>query len=127
MGHLLLTLALALGDVRDMHRPVVETRFDVLETHHMYDDAGCKVFDQIIAWNFSYEFERFEVVAWKLWRPSRVIHCAESARAIIWVEGDVLRKLRFGSRRESWTQGHDPEMFDRGILPDDARKGWGKP
>lgn len=118
MGHILL-LALALSDVRPecVHRDTVS----VVETNHFYNEDGVKVFDQLIAWDWCNDAERFQVRAWRLWRPLHAVHAAEWKGVIIWMDGEKLRVLKYGSRRESWTQ-YDPELNERQTLATDARK-----
>lgn len=126
MGAALLLAALACGDLRTERMPVVEDRVDVIEHHTLYCDDGNVIFSQLIAWCFNREHSRYEVLGWKLWRPHHAVHAVESKNAIIWMDGADLRRLRFREYRRSHTQGHDPELFDRAILPPENRKGWGK-
>ena len=121
MGALILLASLC--DVRQL--PVVETRTDVIELNHFFDENGKLVFDQVIAWDWCNCAERFQVRAWRLWRPSKPVAASERKGVIIFVDGETLRRVRYGSRRESWTQ-YDPELFDRQILPSEERRDFGK-
>jgi hypothetical protein len=45
----------------------------------------------------------------------------DGAYTAIWIDGEVLREVRAGSMRESWTQ-YDPELIEREFLPKEKRR-----
>lgn len=106
--------------------PVVETTVDVIEHHTLYCDDGKVIFNQLVFWDWQDEFSRFSVAAWRLWTPSKAIHWAEPRNGtLLFMDGADLRRVRYGARRRSHTQGFDVEMEDRSILPVENRRGLG--
>jgi hypothetical protein len=101
----------------------VET-VDLIEVNHFYDDQGRLVFDQCIFYDWSSPDGRYMVRAWRLVKnPSQLpqrdwMHGGHTA---IWQDGEVLRKVRAGSMRETFTQ-YDPELVEREYLPKELRR-----
>jgi hypothetical protein len=63
------------------------------------------------------------VRAWRLLKsPAQIPHknFNTGEYETLWHDGDVTRRVRGKSFRESWTQ-HDPELRERDYLPKDKR------
>jgi hypothetical protein len=56
----------ALDSGRSAKPPVEETRVDLMELNHRYDDQGRHCYDQIIFYEWSPDYRRYHVVAWRL-------------------------------------------------------------
>jgi hypothetical protein len=111
---------LGLTPANDVAHDVV----DLIEVNHFYDEHGRLVFDQVIFYDWCCSQTRYQVRAWRLLKnpaqvPTRNFSTGEYET--IWHDGDVLRRVRAGSFRESWTQ-HDPELREREYLPKDRRR-----
>lgn len=50
---------------------ILEDKFDKVEINHFYDVDGKFVYDQIIWYDWDYEFNQHKVVSWKLVKDSR--------------------------------------------------------
>lgn len=112
--------ALGLSPNTDVAHDVV----DLIEVNHFYDEHGRLVFDQVIFYDWCGAQCRYQVRAWRLLKkPSQVPHrnFATGEYETIWHDGDVLRRVRGKSFRESWTQ-YDPELREREHLPKDRRR-----
>jgi len=97
---------------------------DLIEVNHFYDEHGRLVFDQVIFYDWCTSENRYQVRAWRLLKkpsqmPQRNLHTGEYVTT--WHDGDVLRRVRAESFRESWTQ-YDPELREREHLPKDRRR-----
>lgn len=103
--------------------PVVRQRVDLIELNHFIDDSGRHVFDQIIFYDWSKEYGRYHVRAWRLvktpqqlpvreWNPQRY-RCT-------WHDDGVLREVWSPIFRETWSQ-RDPERENRKLLAEDQR------
>jgi hypothetical protein len=116
---MLAAVALALAPTNDVAHDVV----DLIEVNHFYDEHGRLVFDQVIFYDWCGSQCRYQVRAWRLLKtpaqvPQKNFHTGEYET--VWHDGDVLRRVRAKSFRESWTQ-HDPELRERDYLPKDKR------
>jgi hypothetical protein len=103
---------------------VSRDRVDLVEVNHFYDDAGRHVFDQVIFYDWSPLDCRHVVRAWRMVKnpaqlPKR--NWIDDTYTATWNDGDVLREVRAGSMRESWTQ-YDPELLERDYLPKEKRR-----
>jgi len=99
-------------------------KVDLIEVNHFYDDQGRLVFDQCIFYDWSSADGRYMVRAWRLVKnPSQLPQrdWAHGGHTAIWQDGEVLRKVRAGSMRESFTQ-YDPELVEREYLPKELRR-----
>ena len=110
-----------------------EDRVDVAESNFFYDENGRLVFQQIIYYDWCPRAERYQVVAWRIVKvdtsklprepcpgyvPER--DWGRGGYVSLWNEGDVLRRVRADSFRESWTQ-YDPELAEREVLAKEKR------
>lgn len=103
---------------------VAVERVDLVEVNHFFDDQGRHVFDQMIFYDWSQDVGRYQVRAWRLVKsptqfPQR--DWEQGNYLSIWQDGEVLRKIRAASARESWTQ-YDPELVEREYLPKELRR-----
>jgi hypothetical protein len=103
---------------------VASDRVDLIEINHFYDERGQLVFDQIIFYDWSPAESRYHVRAWRLLKqPAQIPHrnWSHGDYVAVWYDGDVLRKVRAETIRESWTQ-YDPELIEREFLPKEKRR-----
>ena len=78
----------------------------------------------MIFYDWSQDVGRYQVRAWRLVKsptqfPQR--DWEQGNYLSIWQDGEVLRKIRAASARESWTQ-YDPELVEREYLPKELRR-----
>ena len=125
MGTVTTTLAVVIAAISITPREdVAEDRVDLIEVNHFYDEHGKHVFDQLIYYDWSETDSRYQVRAWRLLKkktqlPSR--DWTHDDYVAVWQDGDVLRRVRAESVRESWTQ-YDPELAEREYLPKEKRR-----
>ena len=103
---------------------VASDRVDLVELNHFYDEKGRLVFDQIIFYDWSPANNRYNVRAWRLLKtPAQVPYRSwpRGEYVAVWHDGEILRKVRADSLRESWTQ-YDPELVEREFLPKEKRR-----
>jgi len=103
---------------------VARERVDLMEVNHFYDEQGRLVFDQVIFYDWAPEHSRYMVRAWRLVKnPSQLPErdWREGGYLAVWQDGEVLRRIRAESMRESWTQ-YDPELVEREYLPKERRR-----
>ena len=101
-------------------------RVDVAESNRFYDFEGREVFHQIIYWGWCPDHERYQVVAWRMVKGGDESYIPRrdwsgGGYAATWVDGDVIRRVRADSFRESWTQ-YDPELAEREWYPKERRR-----
>ena len=123
MGTVTSLMAVALLGLNPTH-DVAQDQVDLIEVNHFYDEHGRLVFDQVIFYDWSDSQSRYQVRAWRLLKnkaqiPSKNFQTGDYET--IWHDGDVLRRVRGASFRESWTQ-YDPELREREYLPKDRRR-----
>lgn len=111
---------LTLNPVED----VATDRVDLIEVNHFFDEQGKHVFDQIIFYDWSAQYSRYNVRAWRLLKNQAQMPQRDWRRdefVTVWHDGAVLRKVRAETIRESWTQ-YDPELAERAYLPKEQRR-----
>jgi hypothetical protein len=119
----LLVLASAAG-LNPADGVLANDRVDLIEVNHFYNERGSLVFDQIIFYDWSAAEGRFHVRAWRLVKcPAQIPHRdgQRGEYVAVWSDGEVLRRVRSDSFRESWTQ-YDPELLEREYLPKEHRR-----
>lgn len=129
MGSILLLLASL-----QPYTPVIEDRVDLIEVNHLYTENGVLSFDQLIFYEWSDHFCRYNVVDWRmLKRQSQNPVRDGRGWRVTWIEnvpGDykssyeakpLFRSVKAKSIRETWTQ-IDPEITERDILSKDLRR-----
>jgi hypothetical protein len=103
---------------------VAQERVDVVHYNHHYSDDGQLLLEQVWWETWRDDTADHAIQAWRVTKPCagrspiplRNVRTGEWES--IWFDGDVLRRVRARSFRESWTQGQDPELFDRQQHPD---------
>lgn len=100
---------------------------DLIELNHFHDEQGRLVFDQLIFYDWSVADSRYQVRAWRMLKTPAQIprrNWREGGFVAIWHDtqnGDLLRKVKAQSLRESYTQ-YDPELVEREFLPKEKRR-----
>lgn len=118
-----LFVALGLNPTDD----VAVDEVDLIEINHFHDEQGKPVFDQIIFYDWSAADSRYQVRAWRMLKTPAQIprkNWRDGGYVAVWHDtqnGDVLRKVKSQSFRESWTQ-YDPELIEREFLPKEKRR-----
>ena len=115
-----IVVALGLNPTEDVARE----RVDLMEVNHFYDEQGRLVFDQIIFYDWSPEHSRYMVRAWRMVKnPAQLPErdWRDGGYLTVWQDGEVLRRIRAESIRETWTQ-YDPELIEREYLPRERRR-----
>jgi hypothetical protein len=99
-------------------------KVDLIEVNHFHDETGNLIFDQIIFYDWSPASSRYQVRDWRLLKtPAQIPQPTAGRREFVavWYDGDVFRKVRSQTVRESWTQ-YDPELVEREFLPKESRR-----
>jgi len=118
----LFALVATLGNTAGAEQ-VRRQRVDLIELNHFVDDEGREVFRQVIFYDWSREYHRFHVRAWRLiknesqlprrrWKPAR-FECS-------WYDDEQVFCVVAPTMRETWSQ-RDPERVNRACLPEDQR------
>jgi hypothetical protein len=102
---------------------VADDRVDVVHHNHHYSDDGQLVVEQVWWEDWRESAGEHAIIGWRLARPgtphSPIPHLnAAGEWEALWLDGDVLRRIRARSFRQSWTQGQDRELLDRDRNPD---------
>src|SRR4051812_580406 len=111
---------------------VVVDEVDLIEINHFHDEQGRPVFDQIIYYDWSSADSRYQVRAWRMLKTTAQIprrNWRDGGYVAIWHDtqsGDVLRKVKAQSFRESFTQ-YDPELVEREFLAKEKRRDLHRP
>ena len=124
MGSVVAMFGLLVAIASTPAEDVLNDRVDLIEINHFYDEHGRLVFDQIIFYDWSASESHYQVRAWRLLKtPTQVPtrNWQKGDLVALWHDGDVLRKVRAETMRESWTQ-YDPELLERDFLPKDQRR-----
>ncbi len=103
---------------------VAREQVDLMEVNHFYDEQGRLVFDQVIFYDWAPEHSRYMVRAWRLVKKPAQLPERDwvgGGYQAVWQDGEVLRRVRAESMRESWTQ-YDPELIEREYLPKEHRR-----
>lgn len=103
---------------------VVGDEVDLIEVNHFFDEQGRHIFDQTIFYDWCPIQCRYNVRAWRLLKhPSQRPYrdWKGGGYVAVWHDGQLLRRVRSSSFRESWTQ-YDPELVERDFLPKEQRR-----
>lgn len=104
-------LLLILCDIR----AVPSTHVDLIEINHLHDESGKHKSTQIILWDWSPDYRRYQVRAW--WIPER-LHDELSGLTITKRDRTIVGR----AVRETWTD-YDPEVENRKVFPCHLRRG----
>jgi hypothetical protein len=108
---------------------VVGDQVDLIEVNHFFDEQGRHIFDQTIFYDWCPVQCRYNVRAWRLLKhPSQRPYrdWKGGGYIAVWHDGNLLRRVRSPSFRESWTQ-YDPELVERDFLPKEQRRDLHRP
>lgn len=106
------------------HDGVAREAVDLIEINHFYsEEAAVFMFDQAIFMDWSEDFARYQVRAWRLVKspaqlPQRDWNGGYTA---VWQDGELMRCVRAKQVRETWSQ-YDPELAERDYLAKELRK-----
>jgi len=89
-------------------RRVNTMQVDLVEVNHTHDADGKFRFTQIIAWNWSHDYRRYDVVTW--WMPNNLSE----------YQSKNGMRIIGQSKRQTWTN-YDPEVRNRDLFPCDNR------
>ena len=102
----------------------VTQRVDLIEINHFYSESAEPVFSQLIFYDWCDESGRYQVRAWRLWKPSQSApqrRWKHGGYSITWKDGETMRQIIADSFRETWTQ-YDRELVEREFLPKEKRR-----
>lgn len=95
---------------------------DMVELNHHHDyKTGKHSYDQVIFWEWSHDYKRYDVVAWTLvnkpentpTKDPRGYRCEFDGKVVVYAK----------TMRESWTVV-DPERSNQRLLPSEKRLGF---
>jgi len=89
---------------------------DLIEVNHKLGEDGREQFTQVIIWDWSHDYRRYDVVAWWLVSGNDELPCRTTCRTVR--QGWLIRA---GDARETWTT-NDPERDNRLLLPEKYRR-----
>ena len=124
-GILLLPLLLMASGPQDRESKIRQ-RVDLIELNHFFDDLGRHAYDQVIFFEWSEEYLRYDVIAWCLVEHQDgripVLQPASGEHVVRWYDrdGKVHREVRSKLYRETWTQ-IDPERANKQLLEEKHR------
>lgn len=94
---------------------VLRDAVEVIEVNHLCDDSANETLCQVIFWQAD-----GRCAAWRLNNQRRIT----PVNGACWfVDEGLVRCVRGLTTVETWTQGYDPEIADRVILPVEKRRG----
>ena len=96
----------------------LENDVDVIEVNRVHDDNGREVFTQVIYYDWDWRWGRYQV---RDWRMVKAPHSWPIGTEQLWLDGHTLRRITARQRCDTWT-GHDPELIEREMCPQDYRK-----
>ncbi len=96
---------------------------DLIELNHYQSADGCQLFDQLIFWEWSPDYRRFDAMGWVILSETSQLPTKNA-------QGYAVRVNRFGrdyivrsaKYRETTTQ-NDPERVNLRMLREDLRRG----
>lgn len=104
--------------------PVVEDYTDLIEFNHVHDCKGNPIFDQVIAWKWYRDENKYHVRVWKMFEAGDTPPKCNYSSGLYshrWCDNSRQRIVVAKYYRESWTQ-FDPERADLVEIPADARQ-----
>ena len=101
---------------------------DMIELNHYQSADGCQIFDQLIFWEWSPDYRRFNAMGWVILSEHSQLPTRNAQGYAVRVNRDgrdyIVRSLRY---RETHTT-NDPERVNLKLLPHELRRGmiWGR-
>lgn len=100
-------------------------RVDLIELNHRLTDTHEQSYRQIILWEWSPDYRRFEVVAWWLLQeqtPHLPVRLKNGQWSITWCDSNrkAMREARANHFRETTTH-YDPERMNALLVADSQR------
>ena len=112
-------------------RNVVDT-VDLIELNHLHDECGKHTIDQVIFYEWSPDYRRFDVISYRLIEddisklPVRLPGNREYSVAWYDREARAFREVRSRHFRETWTKT-DPEQQNKRVLDEKCRSSLRQP
>lgn len=106
-------------------RAAIFDRVDLIEVNHSFDADGVLRYDQVIFYDWSPDYSRFDVLAWSLIDDELPTKLAGGRGwEFRWLDRDAKRRRVVSSKffRETWTI-EDPERVQKRLLDDKYRRG----
>lgn len=101
---------------------VTQESVDLVEINHYHDRFGEHVFDQLIFYDWSRQYKRFNVVAWRLVKNESMYPVLKDDKYLVrWHDDGALREITCTNKSETWTL-YDKELIERRFLPQDQRR-----
>lgn len=123
---------------------IIRESVDLVELNHFYDEHGRLVFDQVIFYDWKEHTPKFNVNflatnnvanyedrgprfyprAWRLVKNQTQIPMKDwktNTYNSMWMDGELTRCIYASDIMETWSQD-DPELYEREIMPKEARK-----
>lgn len=101
---------------------------DLIELNHLHDECGKHTIDQVIFYEWSPDFRRFDVISWRLIEEdvSKLPVRLQGSReySVRWFDRDAraFRDVRSRQFRETWTNSKaDPERQNKRLLEEKDR------
>lgn len=108
----LVLLTLVVGG---MSSPAIQV--DLIELNHFYDELGRHAYDQVILWERSPDYNRFDVCDWWLVECLEEFPCKCGERFVVQHGARCISSKLF---RETWTYS-DPERDNKKLLDEKYR------
>lgn len=121
-------LMILMASIGSSSSSAIESRVDLIELNHFYDDLGRHAYDQVILYEWSPDYRRHHVIAWMLLDESSEIgkfpQKEQGSRDWIvkWYDRDAKTKRIVRSKlyRETWSQV-DPERENKQLFDEKYR------
>jgi hypothetical protein len=103
--------------IADVGSKLATISCDLAEVNHYHDQAGRHHFTQLIAWDWSPDFTRFDAQSWLM-----VESYERDIRSVVVISTSGERIELFSKNyRETWTK-HDPERENAKVFPINFRR-----
>ncbi len=120
-------LGIAANPVLTSSRSISDT-VDLIELNHLHDESGKHTIDQVIFYEWSPDYRRYDVISWRLIENdiSKLPVRLPGSRVYIvrWYDRDarIQREVRSRQYRETWTNSNaDPERMNKRVLDEKSR------
>lgn len=103
-------------------QPLTE-RVDLIELNHFYGPNGQHAYDQFVFWEWSPDYCRMDVVAWKMYDETTIIAHPYLWHEVRWaIEKNRVMRVQARAWCETWSS-IDPERQAKKLMADDFRRG----